>query len=312
MANQIPPANNVVQLTVWSQVKAHILNNLPRPTTNVRVICCVCQDRQLRIVGCYTPVSPELFEEKQGFVLACGHMICEECWPTIHAYTDDAEINNQYKCPLCAGNRDCMLFSTCRCYVGALQIPTRSDSHTLDDVARILNNTDGDPDSEGVPLTFRELQVLGRPVPRICQACYYEDVFGIPELIRYLVANPQFAPYPQYPWYMASAEQGFLQMAARPEFDRFFATDLGLSPYWRCPGYRSGYCTTIHETRPRRPICIPVPDNTPWYWEVSSLPFPAPGQPLRFEITMYDGATGPQVGEEVIVIIPLSFFNPHE
>jgi hypothetical protein len=163
----------------------------------------------------------------------------------MHRYATDAVLNNHYKCPLCAGNRDTMFFSTCKCYIMALRIPTRSDRDRPEDVERMLRDVTGQ-NGEGVPLTFPELQAHNIHVPKLCRECYRSDVFGVPELLRYLAANPHLAPYPEVD-YMARAAPGFLEMADR--FHELFMPERDVSQHWPCP-LDSSYCHNIHEEWP--------------------------------------------------------------
>ncbi|KAK4446979.1 hypothetical protein QBC34DRAFT_468759 [Podospora aff. communis PSN243] len=274
-ANDPAPANNAIEeITVW---------------------------HQLRIVGCYTPVDTDLFlEETQGFVLACGHMFCEVCWLQMHREVEAAARNDNYKCPLCAGNRDCIIFPKFGCYIMALQIPTRSDVDTPADVKRMLRDTSGRRE-EGVPLTFPELLLRGITPPQMCLPCYEEDVFGLPQLLDYVAQNPR-----------SRAAHGFAEMASR--FHELFMEQWDVTEgHWRCPP-NSGYCRAVDagRRRPRQPVGIPVPNCGEWYWDVWAREHPAPGEPMGFEVDLYAGPDGEKLGNTAVISIPLHFWDPNQ
>ncbi|KAK3319703.1 hypothetical protein B0T19DRAFT_404271 [Cercophora scortea] len=137
--------------SLWHKVKAYI-NKVPNRDPPPYVTCPVCMDVEIQIVR-VPPMDPKA-NRCDGDVLACGHMICRECWT--HIVVVDIERDGEFaisRCPIC---RLVLEYGLCGCAVESDSIPFICDGCADLGLRMGDCNCDADLTTNAVPLTVPE------------------------------------------------------------------------------------------------------------------------------------------------------------
>ncbi|KAK0616636.1 hypothetical protein B0T14DRAFT_568220 [Immersiella caudata] len=205
----------IEDFAVWHQVKNRILN--PNPNSDARVVCDICKDTQLTIVGISSSLASAIDREGPGIVTPCGHMFCADCWKNHEANTKDWEENvsvdddrdeDRYACPKC---REDLHFPACLCPYGVNKLPTAVDYQRFVEengpvsLAVFLQGE--------VALTLLELDANQQGRPERCFTCFHMQFGQFVELFEYLVSNPHLSSRAVAAYFKSASSSAYSALA---------------------------------------------------------------------------------------------------
>jgi len=180
------------EFTEWKEVRDFIIGlvlipymPLPDDWDTPRVVCTLCNTRQIDILGASATSLPlEGVPASKGVVIPCGHMFCANCWDLYNL--QQATADNPYFCPTCINAPG---YHWCGCPISAVSIPS-SDQDPLERVSvnkrqdQIVNTL------RSVPLTYPEGNSSIGGNYAMCKPCHDSAMADLIPAVMNAAANP--------------------------------------------------------------------------------------------------------------------------
>jgi hypothetical protein len=305
--------------TLWHEVKNRILN--PTPNRDARVVCPICKDKQLTIVGIGSPLTWTVDRDGPGIVTPCGHMFCADCWKDHEANTKDLEESRRelddggealFACPVCWTD---LHFPACLCPFAVNKLPTPADYQIFveengpSSLASYLQRE--------AALTFPE---LGADRPERCFTCFRMQFDQFTEILEYLVRNalghlagPTVAAYFQSA--SSNPDAALAVIVHAHNIHRNLIRALKVSIDWQCPCAKGCRCEGDHRLQTMVTVVdLKFPACPPTYTlRITMNPFPRADDGWTFYVDVVDDASGASVqAASVYVAVPTAVADPRQ